>query len=483
MLNIIRKTLIFFLKVFLYTLCGVLIIAFFLIPVYLKGLPELSIWHTQRLESEFKKGRGINSFDAYLALEKTLFGELEKEIIQKLPMSQQTRLNRFHQGSMAFPGSDTPNWNRSFVLEAPSPNASVLLLHGLTDSPYSLRNIGQKLNEKGAFVLGLRLPGHGTAPSGLLDVTWEDMAAAVELAMRYIHKENPGQPVCIIGYSTGAALALEYSLHAQADSGLKNPDGLVFLSPAMGVAKIAALAQFNELLSRLPGFGKMGWTDIFPEYNPYKYNSFTANAGNQVYRLTREVQHNLARLKEMGSLDRFPKILSFQSIADATVSTAAIVESLYQQLTEPGHELVVFDINRSVDLQALITKDPVPSVHRLLERVNPNFTVTFVTNMDHGSHVFVHQKKEARSAIEKTALNMDWPNGIYSLSHIALPFKENDPLYGRRDLLSNRLNLGDIPLRGERGLLTISPNEIIRLKWNPFYPFMEDKITHWIYGK
>ena len=62
----------------------------------------------------------------------------------------------------------------------------VLLLHGLTDSPYSLRALALTLNAHGYRVLGLRLPGHGTAPSGLVTLKWQDMAAAARIAMAHL---------------------------------------------------------------------------------------------------------------------------------------------------------------------------------------------------------------------------------------------------------------------------------------------------------
>ena len=39
-----------------------------------------------------------------------------------------------------------------------------LLVHGLTDGPYSMRTIGEGLRAGGYHVLALRLPGHGTVP-------------------------------------------------------------------------------------------------------------------------------------------------------------------------------------------------------------------------------------------------------------------------------------------------------------------------------
>jgi alpha-beta hydrolase superfamily lysophospholipase len=50
----------------------------------------------------------------------------------------------------------------------------VLLLHGLTDSPYSMRALAELFAARGWYVVGLRLPGHGTAPAALTRVTWQD---------------------------------------------------------------------------------------------------------------------------------------------------------------------------------------------------------------------------------------------------------------------------------------------------------------------
>ena len=33
-------------------------------------------------------------------------------------------------------------------------------------------------------------------------------------------------------------------------------------------------------MARIPGLYKLGWTDVLPEYDPYKYNSFATNAGD-----------------------------------------------------------------------------------------------------------------------------------------------------------------------------------------------------------
>lgn len=483
MFNFIAAGLKFIFKLLLYGLSGSLFLSLILLFVYVKSLPDLDAWHTQILESEYKQDMDIESFEDYLDLEQRVFTELEEKIVKPLPMSGQTRLNRFYKGSLSSPDTFDINWNRSFVLAAPAPKAGVLLLHGMSDSPYSLRSIGQHLNKKGAFVVGLRIPGHGTAPSGLLDVKFEDMAAAVKLSMKYIANKAPGKPLYIIGYSNGGALGLHYALSSFDDPSLEKTSGLVLISPAIGVSKIASLAQFMEKLSKVYGFGKLAWNDILPEYNPYKYNSFATNAGDQVYRLTREINRLLAVAKQNGNLKSIPDILAFQSIVDATVSTSAIVTDLFSKLPKAGHELLIFDINRTFDLTPLMNKDPVPEVHRLFKQEDLAFTVSFITNKSNEDrHVYLRQKKAGNLVETKFNLGFLWPVGLYSLSHVALPFSKEDPLYGTVDNHRNTgLNLGDIHFRGEKGILNIPAAEIIRLKWNPFYPYMENRIFNMVF--
>jgi hypothetical protein len=65
---------------------------------------------------------------------------------------------------------------------------------------------------------------------------------------------------------------------------------------------------------------------ILPEYDPFKYGSFAVNAGDVVYRITGQIQERLGELGRTGALERFPRLLAFSSVVDATVSTRALVE-------------------------------------------------------------------------------------------------------------------------------------------------------------
>jgi hypothetical protein len=38
------------------------------------------------------------------------------------------------------------------------------------------------------------------------------------------------------------------------------------------------------------------------------------------------------------------------------------------------------------------------------------------------------------------------------------------------------MGLGGMSLRGERGVLSVSGDSIMRMTWNPFYPYMLERI-------
>jgi hypothetical protein len=79
------------------------------------------------------------------------------------------------------------------------------------------------------------------------------------------------------------------------------------------------------------------------------------------------------------------------------------------------------------------------------------------------------------------ALNLDWPRGVISLSHVALPFSPDDALYGEfRPESRDVLYLGEISIRGERGLMRISSDWLLRLRYNPFYTVLETRIFEWL---
>lgn len=439
--------------------------------------PDLGLWHEVVLDGEFTADTEVRDFASYLALEERLFQELEEKIYQQTPEADPGTINRFQKGSLMDPTSLPRNWNRTFVLEQTQPRAGVLLLHGMSDSPYSLRHLGESCHAAGATVIGLRLPGHGTTPSGLIKTTWEDMAAAVRLAARHLRQSIGERPLYLVGYSNGAALAVIYAHDSLVNSSLPGPDGLVLLSPEIAVSPAAALAVWQGRMGHLLGLKKLAWNSISTEYDPFKYCSFAVNAAHQAHRITAEIDERLARDAGNGSLEGFPPVLAFQSAVDATVSTPALISRLFDRLPEKNNELVLFGLNRVDVIEHLLSGNPTEELTTLLAEPNPAFSLTALVNAreNDGSltrDVVIRRRAAGKDAITDEATEMAWPKDVFSLSHIALPFPQEDPLYGHGQS-GDIPNLGNRALRGERGTLVISPGEMLRQRWNPFYPWLE----------
>jgi len=451
--------------------------------VYLNNQPNLKIWHTVKLDTEFTKQSPVKNFAGYQALEGRLFAQLKESVYDRIEPEDKYSLNRYYQGSEPDPDQWSPNWNHSFELFTDTPVAGVLLLHGMSDSPYSLHNLGTRLHEEGAHVVGLRIPGHGTAPSGLVYVHWQDMAAAVKLAVQHLHEQLGDKPVYIVGYSNGGALALYYALSVIEDPTLPSIKKLVLISPEIGVTKMAGLAVWQERIGYVLGLEKLRWNDVLPEYDPFKYNSFAINAGDQAYRLTIENRKRLDALAKAEKLDQLPPILAFQSVLDATVSAPALVEELFEKLPDGGHELVGFDINRIAIVEQMLKSDPKENIDLILTNPGNRFAFSLVTNKNENTEeVVVHTRKPGQTNITETDINLSWPDDVFSLGHIALPFPAQDPLYGAGQQQDNsELQLGNLAIRGEKGMLLIPASAMLRVHWNPFYPYLEQRVLDHIF--
>ena len=482
MLHIISTPIRGLLRALGYGALGGLIIGVVVFVKFLESRPDLSVWHLAELDEEFTTESDVSDFTGYLALEERLFAQLDERVYAKVGVGPEHVINRYSRGSLADPDRWSSNWNRSFELRNDTPVAGVLLLHGLSDSPYSLRTLGERLHDAGAWVVGLRIPGHGTAPVGLVETTWQDMAAAVRLAMRHVNDAVGESPLYIIGYSNGGALAIEYTLATLDDASLPRTRGIVLVSPAIGVSGLAVLAVWQARLGHFLGLEKLAWSSIVPEYDPFKYGSFAVNAGDLVYRLTEAIQKRLNSKQRNGGLEQIPAILAFQSLVDATVSTRALVENLFARLPPTGHELVLFDINRQVGAEGLLREDPATTFKPMLMQMDRGFDLTIVTNKsDVSSQVIARTRKHGKDEIAEIALSERWPQDVFSLSHVALPFSPQDPIYGGPLAgKSPGIKLGNLALRGERGVLRITGDDILRLRWNPFHGYVESRILRFM---
>lgn len=304
------------------------------------------------------------------------------------------------------------------------------------------------------------------------------------MGVRHVQSKIPeGAPLILVGYSNGGAQVLKYTLDVVDGQGGPRPSKLILLSPMIGVTPAAGLARWISLLGVVPYFEKANWLDIFPEYNPFKYNSFAANAGFQTAAVTRTIRNDLARVTANGRIAAMPPILTFQSIVDATVSTPAVVNTLYDQLPANGSELVLFDVNHVSGIAAFISAADQSLVQGLLERAPRRYRRVVVTNTSADSREVESRTVEPESmTVSRQPLGLAWPPEVFSLTHVALPFAPADPLYGSDASggIAGLIPLGRLSPRGERAVLTVGSDTLMRLSSNPFFPFIAERIGQWL---
>ncbi len=457
---------------------GALIIGVIAFTMYMNSLPSLSIWHTTILKNEFNTKSDVKDFDAYLALEEKLFSELDTQIYDKVLEEEKNKVNRYTKNSFSDPKRWKKSWNRTFELPVKNPKMGVLLLHGMSDSPYSLHAQAEYLRKRGIWVVGMRMPGHGTTPSGLIELKWQDMAAVVKIGMKRLEDKVGANPIHIMGYSTGAPLALNYTLSSLDDTSLVIPSSLIFYSPAIGVSKAASFAIWQSRLGHLLGSEKLSWNSIGPEFDPFKYASFAVNAGDQVYRVCSQVQKQFDTYEKKKDKKPFPPVLSFASIVDSTVSVNDIVNNLYKRLPKGDHTLVLFDINHNFSANHFIKKSVSTSLEELRQTsMGDTYTFDLISDINNPESNLM----QIRNAKTKQSLPLNWDKGLYSLSHLALPISRNDPLYGDQNApKSPGLKLGHLAVYGETSILQTSSESLLRQRWNPFHSYTKQRVLEFM---
>ena len=90
-------------------------------------------------------------------------------------------------------------------------STGVLLLHGYSGSPASLRPMGEWLAGKGYSVACPRLPGHGTDWRELADISWQEIAEEADRALKELSSRC--EVVVVAGLSVGGLLAFHLAAH------------------------------------------------------------------------------------------------------------------------------------------------------------------------------------------------------------------------------------------------------------------------------
>jgi esterase/lipase len=256
----------------------------------------------------------------------------------------------------------------------------ILLIHGLTDSPFLMRDIGRHFQRTCFLVRAILLPGHGTVPGDLLEVTYQEWAEAARYGIDSFASQV--DDLYVAGFSTGGALAV---YHALGQDELRHAiKALLLFSPAIKVASpLVPLANWHKIYSWAVPRGP--WDGpLYDEHDAAKYESFAKNGGDQVYLLTLAIRDRL----QQGSLGT--PIFVALSLDDSTVDSRATIE-FFNAITP---------VKSSDSKSVLINYTRAPYALGNLLTIRDRSSVS----EDHG---------------------------IVSFAHVAIPVRPDNPHYGR----------------------------------------------------
>lgn len=173
-------------------------------------------------------------------------------------------------------------------------NKAVILIHGWTSVPYEVRRLGCYLNENGYTVSGPMLKGHGTVPSDLENIKWNEWLEDIE--KEYLNLRQKYGKVFIGGTSIGSNIAL---LLAK-----KYPDisGLVLLAPLYKF-KLERTAYFiASVLVKLQKYRKKIYPPTFGAAKTItrliSYQTYTIKSMFEAFALVQESRKNLSAVKQ-----------------------------------------------------------------------------------------------------------------------------------------------------------------------------------------
>ncbi|AZZ96601.1 alpha/beta fold hydrolase [Pseudoalteromonas sp. R3] len=207
------------------------------------------------------------------------------------------------------PATQIADYVAPFQLTHPNNQKAVLLIHGLTDSPFIFHTLAADLYARGYDVRTMLLPGHGTAASDLKEVDYRDWQQHVRYAISRTASDY--SQFAVLGYSTGAALATTEIAERRPD----NLAALVLVAPAtQSHSEVAWLAKWLDWLPWVD------WVDKEADLDLAKYESFPLHAVT----LVEEAMADMRAAKLPASLPT----LAIASDVDTTIDTQVTYELL-----------------------------------------------------------------------------------------------------------------------------------------------------------
>lgn len=253
---------------------------------------------------------------------------------------------------------------------------AIVLVHGLSDSPYFMSEIGEYFyQELGYNVYLPLLHFHGLKePEGMEEVKVEEWKANVNFAID-VAKEK-AQHISIGGLSTGGTLSFLLAATHPSIGG-----ELYLFSAALDLAggKRGWLGEFAEWILRTPLPDKL--ENLFNVImnrksligkNPFRYHYVDLDGAEELAELINETD---ILLKEFSNKLPFPKkVFAAHSESDTTADIEGIKK--LQSVSDPAlFHPHFFPKELNISHASVVLKDPIPNIGKpVLEHANPRFS-------------------------------------------------------------------------------------------------------------
>ena len=307
-----------------------------------------------------------------------------------------------------------------------------LLIHGLFDSPFSLKDVGAYLDSKGIISRAILLPGHGTVPNDLLHVSYHDWIQAVRYGVESLREV--AKNVYLVGYSTGAALSI---YHAMQDTEIA---GIIMLSPAIRLKTMVGFVVSSHYLMKWVS-GQTDWIYQGSEIDYAKYKSIPFKPVHELGKLTDVINE----LNE------------------------------YHPLTCPVFVIVSWE-DETISSQK--------AIHYFCKTTNPLSQMLLYSSIDqHHSDPRILTRKARFPELN-----------IEHLSHVGLPFTPHNTHYGQHGdyMRASHIHASDTQYGAYNRLqeeiyyvlhqLSLMKNKRLDLTYNPDFDYMAEKITDFMFN-
>nr|7E0N_A Chain A, Thermostable monoacylglycerol lipase,Lipase [synthetic construct]7E0N_B Chain B, Thermostable monoacylglycerol lipase,Lipase [synthetic construct]7E0N_C Chain C, Thermostable monoacylglycerol lipase,Lipase [synthetic construct]7E0N_D Chain D, Thermostable monoacylglycerol lipase,Lipase [synthetic construct] len=240
----------------------------------------------------------------------------------------------------------------------------ILVLHGFTGSPQSMRPLGEAYHEAGYTVCGPRLKGHGTHYEDMEKTTCQDWIDSVEAGYEWL--KNRCGTIFVTGLSMGGTLTLYMAEH--------HPE-ICGIAPINAAINMPALAGALAGVGDLPRFLDAIGSDIKkPGVKELAYEKTPVKSIGEITELMKKVKGDLEKVN-------CPALI-FVSKEDHVVPPSNSQE-IYSSIKSAAKELVTLDNSYHV---ATLDNDQDIIIERTLHFLQRVLETSSLQGLEHHHH-------------------------------------------------------------------------------------------------